>query len=74
MSTPTASALDPSRCPLCGQPNRCAMEVQRETGVAQPPCWCTGVSFDAALLARVPAEAQQRACICHACALAEPKN
>ena len=70
MSTPDATAIDPSCCPLCGQPNRCAMEVQRETGVVQPPCWCTGVTFDAVLLARVPAEAQQRACICHACATA----
>jgi hypothetical protein len=46
------------------------MEVQRETGMAQPPCWCTGVTFDAELLARVPADAQQRACICQACAAA----
>ncbi len=71
MSVPLPTALDPSRCPLCGQPNRCAMDVQRETGVTQPPCWCTGVTFDATLLARVPAEAQQRACICQACATAK---
>lgn len=56
------------RCPLCGQPNQCAMELERRTGEKQPPCWCTGVSFDAALLARVPDEAKRRACICPACA------
>jgi hypothetical protein len=72
MSTHVIRPVDPSRCPLCGQPNRCAMEVQRATGVPQPPCWCTEVSFDAALLARVPAEAQRRACICAACAAANP--
>ncbi|WP_332826737.1 cysteine-rich CWC family protein [Ramlibacter sp.] len=59
---------DPVLCPLCGQPNRCAMEVQRATGAAQPPCWCTQVKFPADLLARVPAQAQRIACICAACA------
>lgn len=61
-------AIDPCRCPLCGQPNRCANEVARATGVAQPPCWCTTAIFAPELLARVPAEAQRKACICAACA------
>jgi hypothetical protein len=64
----TPSAPDPVLCPLCGQPNRCAMELERETGVAQGPCWCTQVEFDAGLLARVPPTAQRLACICAACA------
>jgi hypothetical protein len=68
MSTHVTSPLDPARCPLCGQPNQCAMEVQRATGVPQPPCWCTRVVFSAEVLARVPAEAQRRACICQHCA------
>jgi hypothetical protein len=59
--------MNPALCPLCGQPNRCAMEIQRETGLAQPPCWCTQVDFSAALLASLPAEAQGVACICAAC-------
>ncbi len=62
---PTA---DPTRCPICGQPNRCAMEVERESGVKQDACWCTGVAFGADLLAQVPAAAQRQACICPACA------
>lgn len=62
---PTA---DPTRCPICGQPNRCAMEVEREIGVAQGPCWCTGVDFSTDLLARVPAAARRQSCICAACA------
>lgn len=63
-----APAVDPSRCPLCGEPNRCAMEVERETGQKQPPCWCTQVDFSEDLLARVPTEAKRQACICRACA------
>ena len=63
-----AAALTPALCPLCGQPNRCAMELERETGVKQEGCWCTQASFRPELLARVPPEARHRACICPACA------
>ena len=62
---PTA---DPTRCPICGQPNRCAMEVERATGVKQDACWCTQVDFSPDLLARVPAAARRQACICAECA------
>lgn len=58
-------------CPLCGQENRCAMEVARATGEAPQPCWCTRVDFSAELLARVPREARRLACICEACARSE---
>jgi hypothetical protein len=64
---PTA-IVDATRCPLCGQPNRCAMEVQRETGQAQPPCWCTQADFSRELLARVPEPLRGQACICATCA------
>jgi hypothetical protein len=60
--------IDPSRCPLCGQANVCAMEVERATGEKQPPCWCTQAEFSADLLARLPADQQRLACICTACA------
>jgi hypothetical protein len=59
---------DPSRCPLCGGANGCAMEAQRRTGEPQPPCWCTRAAFTPELLARVAPAAQDRACICGACA------
>jgi len=58
----------PDLCPLCGQANECAMEVERATGVKQPPCWCMSVDFTAELLAKVPQDAKNRACICPACA------
>ena len=60
--------IDAARCPICGEPNRCAVEIERETGVAQGPCWCTNLDFTSDLLARVPAAAQGTACICAACA------
>ena len=59
---------DPSRCPLCGEVNRCAMEIARETGRAQPPCWCMEADFTADLLARVPSDKRRLACICARCA------
>ena len=63
MNTRPAS-IDPARCPLCGGDNACAMA----SGDADRPCWCTRLSFDAGLLARVPAEVKGVACICRRCA------
>jgi len=59
---------DPTLCPLCGQSNQCAGQVERATGVKQPPCWCIQATFSAELLARVPEPARRLACICAACA------
>ncbi|WBY03996.1 cysteine-rich CWC family protein [Ramlibacter tataouinensis] len=64
------AVVDPSRCPLCGQSNRCANEVERATGRPQPPCWCTRADFTRELLAQVPPQAVDKACICAACAAA----
>ena len=64
MSHPTP---DPGRCPLCGGDNRCAMEIERQTGEAQGPCWCVDATFPPELLARIPKEAEGKACICAAC-------
>ena len=72
MSLPHDSqAPDPSRCPLCGGDNRCAMEIERETGEKQPPCWCMDATFTAELFARIPVEARGQACICAACVRAK---
>lgn len=64
--TPTP-AIHPNICPLCGQPNQCAMEVERATGVTQGPCWCTQTQFSAELLNKIPDEARGIACLCQAC-------
>ncbi|MDP2264020.1 MAG: cysteine-rich CWC family protein [Hydrogenophaga sp.] len=64
-SPPTPA--DPGLCPLCQGDNRCAMEREKASGQPQPPCWCVSESFSADLLARLPAEAQGKACICARC-------
>jgi hypothetical protein len=64
-------SADPVLCPLCGQSNQCAAEVETATGVKQPPCWCTEVKFEAALLSNLPEPARGTACICAVCAQAE---
>ncbi len=63
----TPDAIDATRCPLCGQDNRCAMERERDTGMTQGPCWCVTESFDPDLLARLPTATRGKACICSAC-------
>jgi len=55
--------LDPSRCPLCGEPNQCAPAADPEA----TECWCVTQSFPADLLGRVPEAAMGRACVCQRC-------
>lgn len=64
----TPASFDKSLCPLCEHANRCAIEIEKATGVKQPACWCVGMDFSADLLARVPITAQCQSCICAACA------
>ncbi|WP_345541827.1 cysteine-rich CWC family protein [Variovorax defluvii] len=59
---------DATRCPLCGEANRCAIELERESGQAQGPCWCMQTPIPPDVLARVPAYARGLACICARCA------
>ncbi|MDO8276791.1 MAG: cysteine-rich CWC family protein [Burkholderiaceae bacterium] len=76
MSTSTPS-IDTSLCPLCGGPNGCAQVAPRAEGAEAPPCWCMNVRISPQALARLPAAARRRACICQACATepsAEPAS
>lgn len=57
----------PALCPLCGQANQCAIEIERTTGVQQPPCWCAQTMFSAELLRKIPEPARGVACLCPAC-------
>ncbi|MDM7457595.1 MAG: cysteine-rich CWC family protein [Tepidimonas sp.] len=66
----TPGRADPARCPICGGSNACAMERKRQTGLDQPPCWCTQVQFSAEMLDRIPPNARGLACICARCAAA----
>jgi len=58
------SAIDPANCPLCGQPNECRLCT---ASTYKGPCWCEAVKIPAELLARVPAELVNKACICKRC-------
>ncbi|MES2187853.1 MAG: cysteine-rich CWC family protein [Pseudomonadota bacterium] len=60
--------VDTSRCPLCGEANGCAQEVARATGMPAQPCWCMQTGVAASALARIPADARGRACVCAQCA------
>ncbi|WP_162583107.1 cysteine-rich CWC family protein [Variovorax sp. PBS-H4] len=62
--------IDASRCPLCGEANRCALELERETGQPQGTCWCMQSEFSPGVLDRLPAESRGLACICARCATA----
>jgi len=67
----TQLPLDPCRCPLCGQPNACAMAAPSVGAAAPGPCWCTRVHFSADLLKQVSEAARNQACICAACVAAD---
>ncbi|MBB6695380.1 cysteine-rich CWC family protein [Cohnella xylanilytica] len=63
------SEVDPSRCPLCGQPNGCAVTA------GEPPgdCWCMTARIPEAVLSRIPAELRRKACVCSRCAAEDDK-
>ncbi|MCF6781462.1 cysteine-rich CWC family protein [Stutzerimonas stutzeri] len=64
-----SDALDPTRCPLCGQSNQCE---QSDPTTADQPCWCFGVEIDTQSLERIPSSERGKACLCARCARAEP--
>ena len=63
-----AAPIDPTRCPLCGRSNQCAVSA------ALPPeeCWCMSVSIAPAALAQIPDSARGQSCLCPACAALTP--
>jgi len=63
MTTGGATDCDLARCPLCGEPNQCAMAADPEA----TECWCETEKFPHDLLARVPEAAVRRTCICQRC-------
>ena len=58
------TTFDSGQCPLCGQPNDCQL---CSVSAGKGPCWCARVEIPDALLARVPVELRNRACICPGC-------
>lgn len=59
------SASEEQVCPLCGGDNACAMTLDSD-GAEQ--CWCMHVAVSPQVLARVPDELKNKACLCQACA------
>ncbi|MDD2708408.1 MAG: cysteine-rich CWC family protein [Verrucomicrobiae bacterium] len=57
-------SVDPSRCPICGQPNHCRL-AKEEPGSA--PCWCASQKIGDAVLRHIPSFALRRVCVCRSC-------
>jgi hypothetical protein len=58
------AALDPSRCPLCGEANACGLAAGKAA------CWCMSAKIPPEVLERVPAGARDEVCVCERCAAA----
>ena len=55
---------NPNQCPLCGGANECQLCTP---AAYKGQCWCARMEMPAALLARVPENLRDRACICQHC-------
>ena len=68
--TPETVEPTPAACPLCGQPNQCAIVAGRPAH----SCWCMTAAISAEALAAIPAADRGKACICPACGQAAPAS
>lgn len=59
-------------CPICGQPNQCGLALVPDADKADAPCWCRNLTISPEVLAKVPADQRNLACICPRCAAAIP--
>ncbi|MFN7857241.1 MAG: cysteine-rich CWC family protein [Acidovorax sp.] len=60
---PNPHPCNPALCPLCHQPNGCAMAA----GLAPQACWCMRVTLSDQALAALPARDVGVRCICRHC-------
>lgn len=67
MTAPTDFG-DTTKCPLCGDANRCAVAAGQDA----ESCWCMSVTMNPDVLAAIPPKARGRVCICARCASAPP--
>jgi prepilin-type N-terminal cleavage/methylation domain-containing protein/prepilin-type processing-associated H-X9-DG protein len=58
------NSFNPAACPLCGEANDCQLALPV---VYKGPCWCAHMEIPDELLARVPENFRNRACICRSC-------
>ena len=61
---------DTSVCPLCGQPNQCAIAAGRPA----ESCWCMSEPVSRDALERLPDEQRGQSCICPACGRDRPPD
>jgi len=59
-------SLNPSLCPLCGGLNDCQLS---SFAAYKGPCWCAKVKVPDELIAKIPVEYRNQACICRACVM-----
>ncbi|MFN9727575.1 cysteine-rich CWC family protein [Acidovorax sp.] len=60
---PEAQPSHPALCPLCHQPNDCAIAA----GLAPQACWCMSVCLSDQALAALPERDIGARCICRHC-------
>ncbi|MGD9773839.1 cysteine-rich CWC family protein [Diaphorobacter sp.] len=63
-ATALNAQADTARCPLCHQPNQCAIAAGRPA----QECWCMHEDVCAQALERLPQQAREPSCICPHCA------
>lgn len=68
--SPAQVPLQPpaNRCPICGEPNQCSLS---NPATATHACWCFTTEIAPEARERIPADAQNKACICPGCARGE---
>lgn len=59
---------DPSKCPVCGEPNQCGLS---NPATATQLCWCFGTEIAPEAREQIPNDALNKACICPRCARGE---
>ena len=60
----TPKFFNPAACPLCGGANECQL---CSPAAYKGQCWCARAEISPELLARVPENSRNRACLCHRC-------
>ena len=63
MDSVTRPKIDTAVCPLCGQPNNCAMAADPSA----TQCWCGDLKFPQELMDQVPENVIHQTCICRNC-------
>jgi len=66
MDSLPANQTTAEQCPLCGNLNHCQLcAIDPHKG----PCWCAKVEIPDALVAQVPEDMRNKACICRDCVM-----